>query len=248
MIKRRRTKFENWFSFNQHKKRFGAKALQQELNQVDYNQLKTTIIAGTEVKYTYGSDKNLVTHINALMEEFSGQSGLLYYHAKLIVLIRREADLKTNFILFEQLWENEANYLLDHLNSRWLVAAADTFADHSLNAENRAYAIAISCLMNTIKLVETERYLQKTWKHKDDEQQYKILSQQRVPLFDGLSAFAVGTDDSLRNMRWRMNKHASKTCSYRILHELYVRIQSEDNDNVFSRFRKRHTRKKTAWW
>lgn len=248
MVKRRRTKFENWFSFNQHKKRFGAKALQRELNQVDYSQLKETIISGTEVKYTYGSDKNLKTHINALLKEFSGQSELLHYHATLIVFIRREVDLKTNFLLFEQLWKNETSYLLNHLNSRWLVAAADTFADHSQNAENRAYAIACNCLMNTIKLIETERYLQKSENHTDDHQRYLQLTQERVALFDGLSAFAIGTDDTLRNMRWRMSKHSSNTYCYNILHELFIRVQSEQKDNIFSRFRKRHTRKKTAWW
>jgi len=246
MVKRRKTRLERWLSFNQHKKRFGADDFQQALDQVDYETLKQSIITGEEVSYTHGSDKNLETHIEALKKEFSGGAELLYYHAKLIVLIRREANLKKNIQLFEQLWESEAIFLVKNLNTRWLIAAADTFMDHSQNAENRAYAMACSCLINTVKINETERYLQKSENCKDDESRRKQLAQDRIALFDGVSAFAVGTDDTLRNMRWRLDSVSSKASGYQILQEIFNRLQEENT--VYKRFRDRHTRKKTAWW
>lgn len=250
MVKRRKTKLEKWLSFNQHKKRFGAEALQQALEHIDYQNLKTTLVSAGTLRYTHGSDKDLDTHITALKDEFSGQPELLYYHAKLIVLIRREANIKTNIPLFEQLWDNEANFLLQHLNTRWLISASDTFADHSQSiessAENKAYAMACSCLINTLKMHESERYLQKIENAKDDPQRYKQLTQERVALFNGVSAFAVGTDDTLRNMRWRLDACDSDTHSYHILKTLFARVQ--EKDTVYKRFRDRHTRKKTAWW
>lgn len=246
MVKRRKTKLEKWLSFNQHKKRFGAGDFQQALDQVDYETLKQSIITGEEISYTHGSDKNIEIHIEALKKEFSGGAELLYYHAKLIVLIRREANLKKNIQLFEQLWECEAPFLVKNLNTRWLIAAADTFMDYSQNAENKAYAMACSCLINTIKINETERFLQNSEDYKDDKVRYKQLTQERVALFDGVSAFAVGTDDTLRNMRWRLDSISSETASYQILQEVFKRLQEENT--VYKRFRDRHTRKKTAWW
>lgn len=246
MVRRRKTKLEKLLSFNQHKKRFGAGDLQKGLEQIDYETLKETIILGDEICYTHGSDKSIETHFEELRKEFVGASELLYYHAKLIVLIRREANLKKNIQLFEKLWKNEISFLIDNLNTRWLVAAADTFVDHTHNAENKAYAMACSCLINTIKLNETERFLQRLENNKDIEQRHQQLTQERVALFDGVSAFSVGTDDTLRNMKWRLDSISSQSPCYKILQEIFRRLQEENT--VYKRFRDRHTRKKTAWW
>jgi len=246
MVKRRKTKLEKWLSFNQHKKRFGAGDIQNTLEDVDYQLLKEVTIEGENVCYTHGSDKKLETHIKKLKDEFTGESELLYYHAKLIVLIRREVSLKKNVKLFEQLWDQETRFLTKKLNTRWLVAAADTFADHSNVTENQAYALACSCLINTIKLNETERFLQNYDNAKDDKSRYVQLTQERVALFDGVSAFAVGTDDTLRNMRWRLDSISSELPVYKILLEIFKRLQKEET--VYKRFRDRHIRKKTAWW
>ena len=89
--------------------------------------LKETIIEGKDINFTHGSDVSITKHIENLKEEFVGQSALCHYHASLIVLIRREVDLKTNVNLFEDLWKNHENFLLDKLNTRWLVSASDTF-------------------------------------------------------------------------------------------------------------------------
>jgi len=246
MVRRRKTKLEKWFSFNQHKKRFGSGSIQQKVNQVDYESLKNTIIPGNEVHYTHGSCKKLETHIEALKKEFVGDSELVYYHAKLIVLIRREVNLQKNIKLFNVLWAQEFSFLIEFLNTRWLVAAADTFADHSHDAEDKAYSLACSCLINTIKLNETERFLQKVGSAVDDNTRYEKLNTERVGLFDGVSAFAVGTDDTLRNMRWRIDANSSDSLVYKIFLEIFKRLQEEET--IYKRFRDRHIRNKTAWW
>jgi len=244
MVKRRKTKLEKLFSFNQHKKRFGVKAIQSELEDVE--ELKEKIISGEALTYTHGSDKNVQVHIKALRSEFSDQPELLYYHAKLIVLIRREANLKKNLSLFEQLWEDEIDFLLKNLNTRWMVSAADTFVDYSDDPLAKTIAMNVITFVNTIKLVETERYLQANELNEDNTNRLESLQTSRVSLPDGLSCFAVGTDDTLRNMRWRLEKVSQLHPLGSMLMEVFNRAQNYES--VYKRFKNRHTRKKTAWW
>ena len=247
MVARKKSKFEKFLSFNQHKKRFGARQLSKNLDQVDYDQLKISVINGENIVYTHGSDKSLNQHIENLRSEFSGQPELVYHHAKLIVLIRREFDIPKNIKALSRLWEAESEFLLTSLNTRWLVAAADTFAEHSDDRAEKALALTITMLINTLKLIETERYLQCAEHLSDDESRLMQLSKTRVSLFDGTSAFAAGTDDTLRNMRWRLDDLCKEqTLCSKILTEVFNRVQN--NETIYQRFRYRHTRKKTSWW
>lgn len=62
-------------------------------------------------------------------------------------------------------------------------------------------------LINTIKLQESERFLTDTQNAQVDGQSanshYKPSGSH---YFDGVAGFAVGTDDTLRNMRWRLDR------------------------------------------
>lgn len=247
MAVRKKNRLERFFSLNQHRKRLGAAKLDSKLNDLDINKLKTAIINIDEVVYTHGADKDLSQHLSNLKTEFAGRPELLYLHAQLITFIRREYKTKTNFRIFQELWIEEEAFLLKELNTRWLVSAADTFSDHSKDPLEKAIALSVSILINTIKLHETERFLQSTHEAKDNEDCANTLRNKRVDLFDGTSAFAVGTDDTLRNLRWRMDDvcETSPTLGH-ILKEIFARVQS--HNTVYYRFKERHTRPKTAWW
>ena len=65
-------------------------------------------------------------------------------------------------------------------------------------------------------------------------------------LCDWKSVFKVGTDDTLRNMGWRIDKVAKKNIAGEILIEIFLRLQ--EHDTVFKRLRDRHSRSKTGWW
>lgn len=247
MAIRKKSRFENFFSWNQHRKRLGALEASSKLETVDISSLKQKTVKNNVTTYTHGADKNLSNHLRNLGAEFSGESELLYYHAKLIVLIRREHKVDANFNKFNELWDTEGSFLIKKLNTRWLMSAADTFADYSKDPLDKALALSASLLVNTIKLQETERFIQSAETKLDDEDKITILKTRRVPLFDGTSAFAVGTDDTLRNMRWRLDSTCKrKSATSKILQELFDRIQV--HDTVYARFKKRHNRKKTAWW
>lgn len=244
---RKKSKFEQWFSFSRHQRRFGADKVYAQLEDVDIEKLKSELIDGDVVQYTHGSAKDLAEHIEQLKLEFVGQPALNHYHASLIVLIRREVDVDANFEKLKALWLVERDFLLHSLNTRWIISACDTFIDLHEDVTLKAILMNAVLLINTLKLQETERYLCDQPLEVNIEHQHK-LQNERYALFDGTSAFAVGTDDTLRNMRWRLDQICSLHYLGQLVIEIFERLQREENNNVYSRFKQRHTRDKTRWW
>ena len=250
MPPRQKSKFEQWFSFSRHKRRFGAGKINDYLNQSNIDDLKNTLIEGDDIVYTYGSANDLNEHIDNLKKEFVGQSALAHYHATLIVLIRRNVDIQKNYQTFKALWLNEKEFLLQHLNTRWLISACDTFIDLDDDFVLKNLMMNAALLINTIKLQETENLLyninfNELFENADKKAELQSV---RVPLFDGTQAMAVGTDDTLRNMRWRLDKLCQSHELGDIVIEIFDRLQSDENNNVYSRSKKRHTRERTRWW
>ena len=246
MSRRNKTRFERWFSLSRHKRRSGAIVLSEKISS-DFSRQKQIIIDGDEIQYTHGSSNNLEEHFVVLRDEFIDQSELCYTHAKIIVLIRRDFEAKDHFTIFEKLWEEEKDYLLKHLNTRWLISATDTFADYSDDDSIKALSVACSCLLNTVKMQESERFITNAHSSIDDkEKMTRLDNEERISLFDGTSVFKVGTDDTLRNMRWRIDKAAKINIAGEILLEIFLRLQ--EHDTVFKRLKDRHSRSKTGWW
>jgi len=246
MGRRDKTKFEKWFSLSRHQRRTGAKEL-SSLILTDFKSQRGKIILGDEITYTHGSSNNIEEHFAALREEFAGQSELCYTHAKIIVLIRREFEVDNHFKLFEQLWLEEKEHLLGNLNTRWLIAATDTFADYSDDDAIKSLSVASVCLLNTVKIQESERFITNAQNYKDDDEKINRLdNEERFELFDGTSVFKFGTDDTLRNMRWRIDKAAKLNIAGEILLEIFKRLQKFDT--VYKRTKDRHVRDKTGWW
>jgi len=246
MSRRDKTRFEKWFSLSRHKRRSGSIELSAQIA-TNFLQQKKIIIDGSDIHYTHGSSDKLEEHFIALRDEFVGQSELCYTHAKIIVLIRRDFESKNHFALFEHLWREEKDYLVKNLNTRWLLSATDTFADCSENDSIKSLSLACSCLLNTVKMQESERFITNIDVSIDDNKKITRLdNEERIPLFDGISVFKVGTDDTLRNMRWRIDKVAKINIVGEILLEIFLRLQ--EHDTVFKRLKDKHKRNKTGWW
>lgn len=237
-------RLRRFLSLNQHRKRWGAKAFSS--GSTNWAALKETIIDAGDPIQTRGSHKAIERHLESLRREFSGQSELLLRHAELIVLIRRAYDLRTSYAQFRDLWFKEGDFLREKLNIRWLVSATDTFADHDPDMAIRAVAMLTSSLAITIKMSESERYLTHANEATIDQARVEYLQHNLVPLFEGLSGFTVGTDDTLRNMVWRMEPFMKVEPVGPILREVWERFQNEDT--VFARFRALHVRDRTSWW
>ncbi|RUA05735.1 MAG: hypothetical protein DSY43_03805 [Gammaproteobacteria bacterium] len=245
-MKRDKGIFLKWFSLSRHQRRVGARQLSEQIN-TDFEFQKDNILSGDKIIYTHGSANDTKTHFNALKQEFAGQSELLLTHAKIIVLIRREFEVKNHFKLFEKLWQQEKDFLLKNLNTRWLIATTDTFADYSDDDAVKGLSIACVCLLNTVKMQESERFLTNAKNNQDDkDKQICLDNEERFSLFDGTSVFKFGTDDTLRNMRWRLDKVAKMNIAGEILLEIFKRLQKFDT--IYNRAKNRHTRDKTGWW
>jgi len=246
MPKRQKNIFEKWFSYSRHKRRKGAKRLKDEIN-LNFKAQRNNLIEGSEVLYTYGSSNSLSEHFASLKKEFTGQSELSLTHAKIIVLIRREFETMNNFKIFNDLWNQESKFLLKNLNLRWLIAAADTFIDHSSNDVTKSLSMACVCLFNSVKLQESEHFVTKANVSCFDKEVMKRLDQsERIPLFDGTEVFKYKTGDFLRNMRWRIEKLSKIDLAGEILLEIFERFQ--EIDTAYKRARDIHTRKRTQWW
>jgi len=245
-MKKNKSAFFKFFSLSRHKRRTGATALSGGIG-TDFKSQRKRIISGNEVVYTHGSSNDIEEHFKDLKAEFAGQSELCYTHAKIIVLIRREFEVKDHFALFEQLWTEESEFLLKNLNTRWLIAAADTFADYSDDDAIKGLSIACACLLNTVKIQESERFITNAQSCGDDQEKInKLDNEERFSLFDGISVFKFGTDDTLRNMRWRIDKVAKINVTGEILLEVFKRLQR--HDTTYKRSKDRHARNKTGWW
>ncbi len=243
-MKRDKSKFLKWFSFSRHKRRFGAEHLSDMID-VNFGIQKNHTIDTQTKQYTFGSSNDIKEHFEQLKHEFHGLSELCYTHAKLIVLIRRDFKTKNHFELFQKLWHQESKHLLKHLNTRWLISACDAFFDYSDCEKTKSLALSAIFLINTIKIQETEHYANH-YKSNISDEMIESLQAKRVGLFDGTSAFAIGTDDTLRNMRWRLNKIAKNNIVGEILLELFNRVNT--HNTVYKRMKDKHTRDKTSWW
>jgi hypothetical protein len=234
-------------SFSRWQRRFGARMLPIAITEHDdLEELKVRAIDEGEFKLSRGSAKDIQQHYVTLRKEFSGQPELCFHHAMLIVMIRREVSVAVTFDRFESLWHKHGDWLLKHLNIRWLVSACDTFADHSTNAAEKSLALATTLLANTVKAYETENILSNHTTIQYNPQVVAKLQQEAIPLIEGMSCYTIGTDDTLRNMVWRMKDIAPTHTTGRILIEVFQRLCT--SPTAFCRMRLSHTRTKTQFW
>lgn len=238
------SRLQRFLSLNQHRRRW--KASRHGSHNKPFAEMKKSKIPNEIAVQTRGSEKSLDQHLTNLRREFSGQSDLILHHAKLIVLIRREFQTSTQYAEFRKLWNFESNFLRTNLNLRWLISACDTFAEHDADPSVRSAAMMASLLANTVKIQESERLVTLSQDRPVDPSQVNILQEELVPLFEGMSCFTVGTDDTLRNMVWRLQPFMKVEPTGLILKEVWDRLQVEDT--IFHRMRNLHRREKTRWW
>lgn len=233
---------------------FNAQAIVSEFTKKTIAEMKETIITEAVCNTDALSDKprtkDLTAHLDNLKHQFIGQSELCFYHATLVVLLRRNYKTTDIFAEFQALWESEFDYLLKHLSLRWIVSACDTFIDYSDNNNRATILLNVVTLVNTLKVYETKQFLQLN----DTIEQTQLLTDKvnalyhsHLPLYDGLTYFRIGTDDSLKNMRSRYEKfYAIDKMATIMLLFIFDKLQS--NNSAFATLRALHTDEKSQWW
>ena len=220
--------------------------LQQYLQGQSLIELKATRVQGSERVYSFGCCPSLDEHFRMLSREFVGCSELELYNAFLTVLIRRQLGGPELVRRFLQLWNTDADFLATNLDFRWLVSACDTLCDHATDVSERALALSVVLTVNTIKLYETERILAPN-ALPQAVAAGTVTPQGRLELFDGLSAFMVGSGDMVANLYRRATGLAVQVSgpAGRILREMLTRLKI--HPTVYKRFRDCHVKPSTLW-
>lgn len=184
----------------------------------------------------FGRKADIEEHIKGLRSEFLGNSELALLHAATIARIRRQLSTQHDLAVFFAMWESFHRHLTSELTSRWLVAALDTLSDYG-RAGERQIATAGSILINTVKLADTERRLEKpprSMRHSD-------LSPTKPPvmLWDGISTFNIRDGDMVRNLIDRLysNSEAYPIVAT-VLRTLIARLQ--EGPNLITRLNEHH--------
>lgn len=224
-------------SLSRFKKRLGAAAVLERYFRDEQQLLEQQVYCGYFRQHV-GRNTHLLEHIEVLEKEFEGRKLLELYHAILIVLIRREYNVPTVFNEFDKLWHNYGTELARLLNLRWLTSAADTFIDHHPDITVKALMLNVAMLINTVKIYESEQLAA--------EVSCTNTLSKKLPLFDGLETFTVNHDDSLYNLRLRLDRLCQQIPLGIIVEAVFDRLN--ENDSAFYRLRQRHRQDRTRWW
>jgi hypothetical protein len=206
----------------------------------DLDALRRSRVPGAEKVVLPGRDEDLSVQLGRLEREFAGEPQIELFHAVLNMLVRRRLQASEAYRQFETLWREHGDYLLAKLSARWLISACDTIMDCAKDGRERAIACVGATLMNTIKLYETERLgngpPRATLQELPDP----------IPLFDGMTSFAVGGGDMIYNLRRRVKALCEEGgIASRIVLELLRR--ADRNDTIYRRLAAVHRVHETRW-
>ena len=216
---------------------------------IDFDQLKSVVINCGEPELIVETATDMNEHLDNLFREFSGQPLIAFYHASLIVRMRRGEDTGR---AFRDLWSKEGAFLKKILRLRWLISACDTIIDdETFDHADRALALTASVLTATVKLYETERLAigagqQDQHSRPSDVKQLYYIPANVQPLFDGMTTFQIGGGDLIMNL---VNRSRAMTCSGGIAGSIFMEIlqRIQLNDTVFNRFLNVHILDDTRW-
>lgn len=235
-------------------KRLNAGKIIKAYDNKSFETMKSTIITESMCDMARVTDKrktvDLEGHLNNLKYQSIGESELCFYHNTLIILMRRKYKIDQTFAEFEKLWAQESEFLLEQLSIRWIVSACDTFIDYAKDSSRVAILMNVITLINTLRAYETKNFLQLPIDSEPLpllEQKTSLLYAGDIPLYNGLTYFRIGTDDSLRNMRKRYTKfYKVDKLATTILLSVFEKLQN--NESAFTTLRHLHKDDWSKWW
>ena len=235
-------------------KTLNADTIVKTFNNKSIDEMKAMIITASLCDPTALSNKprtkNLENHLDNLKHQFIDQSELCFYHATLVVLLRRNYKPDETFTEFKTLWTTQIDYLLEHLSLRWIVSACDTFIDHSTNKIQAAILMNVTTLINTLRVYETQQFLQLN----PNSESLSLITTKvdalycsDLPLYQGLTYFRIGTDDTLKHMRSRYESfYNTDKLATTMLLSVFDKLQA--NKSAFSTLRALHKDDSSIWW
>jgi hypothetical protein len=206
---------------------------------VSLSELKSRKVPGQKREIPFHGDQIIYAHFRMLAGGFTGLPEICFVHAQLVVCIRRSRELAEVLPLFFKLWREEGEFLTQHLDSRWLKSACDTFVDYGTPAQQAA-AMPLIMLVNMTKLAETER----RWLADTDLMPEKLRAigdshrrRIQVELWDGIFAYSATSGDMPRNMFRRMMRLADEDASLALIARTLIR-RAIENGTLLGRLAK----------
>ncbi|PJE28397.1 hypothetical protein PSM7751_02355 [Pseudooceanicola marinus] len=199
---------------------------------LDFAPLKTRLVRPVEEPFR-SSDSTFAYKLRELSAQFEGEPELLALHGLLIASLRRRDQPAQTAPLFLRMWREEPEFLLEHLDARWLISAVTTFADHGETEVQRRLGQALTVLFSTIKLYETERL------HSGIEPWEAFTEIRKRPrrLALKMDAYAIHSGGLDVNMLGRLWQDASEDAVIWPLAQRLLLLLDGDDRNVFRRFK-----------
>lgn len=170
---------------------------------VDLAPLKKALVRPLDMS-TVPRAKNQSGHLRKSIElnpEFEGLPELCKLHGLLIAHLRKRAQPEHTMALFSRIWAEEAEFLFEHLDPRWLVSAITTFGDQGQNEVQRRVGQSMTVLFSTMKLYESERL----YSGLKPAQEFKLkrLVHSKLPLnMDRYALMSGGLDVNMLARLW----------------------------------------------
>jgi len=194
---------------------------------VDLIGLRSRFITEYPPERPEGSRSDINAHWASLRYTFRDQSELLALHALSVSYLRRSTPFTDDALhLFRRIWSEQTDFMLEHIDARWLISALQTFYDHPATAGERTAGGMGFMYGNLIKVYETERSAEGRGEIRKD-------AQFRNRNFRGLYGFKPG-DDILANLHVLLYD-ASLDAGLAGPPLLRFMEMASDNDLIFSR-------------
>lgn len=129
------------------------------------------------------------------------RAGLQDMIAPVIADLRNARNEEHAWPKLRSLVEPDPAKLVDRLSIRWLVSVCDTYADFA-EPPRCCHALAISVFVNMLRLAETCRYTRPAI----DPDRWERTRTRILPLYDGLTTFAIDRQDTFLNLSRRLHR------------------------------------------
>jgi hypothetical protein len=168
-----------------------------------------------------------------LRDELAGHSELAVLHGLLVAHLRKRSQPAHTYPLFERLWAEQSDHLLDQLNPRWQVSAITTFGDHGRTPVQRQVGSALSVLFGTMKLYESER----RYSGHGSDKPFPLDRRRHTPLAMEMDPFSIASGGLDVNMLGRLWQDAEGDPVIRPLAHALLDQLIHDPRTIFRRLR-----------
>ena len=198
---------------------------------VDFAPLKDVALPKQELPRPEGLSR-VAKKRHMLLGELAGHSELALLHGMLVSHLRKHTYPEAAPSLFLRLWDEEEDWLLSNLPTRWLISAVITFAEHGQTEADRNLAARMNMLFSLMKIYEAER----CFSGRAAQEAFRIKDRNKSPLPMGMKDFSVLKGDLEAHLLAPLWRDAKNAPGIGNLVRHLLNILNEDDGTVFRRF------------